>query len=229
MKNLERVLAETVEALLLALEKHPGARRFLAGDVGADAYAAFLGQTYLYVRQTRPLLRRAGERLDEMGAAPALAALFLQKSEEEDGHERWALADLAAIGRPIDEASPPPPSPAVAAYLAWRLMRAISRKAGNGAPRETPHNPLVPGSSPGGGAPTELDSICHLRAGRAQPLSRGSATAALVPVDSFAASVSPAHQIPEGRALGRIGPVDQRCVREVAPDAGLVSSSRADG
>jgi hypothetical protein len=119
MNSLVETLDSAVADLLDALDEHPTARRLLAGDVSVDEYAAFLVQTYLYVRHTRPLLRRAGERLFVQRRAPTLARLFLQKADEEDGHEKWVLTDLDAIDRPIDEGRPPMPSVAVAAYIAW--------------------------------------------------------------------------------------------------------------
>lgn len=109
----------SVTDLLAALDAHPLARRLMAGDIEPYEYAAFLEQTYLYVRQTRPLLRRAGERLHVLRRAPTLARLFLQKADEEQGHELWVLEDLAAIGYPLDERHCPKPSTPIAAYLAW--------------------------------------------------------------------------------------------------------------
>jgi hypothetical protein len=109
----------SVSELLNALAEHPTARRLLEGDVNAQEYEAFLEQTFLYVRQTRPLLRRAGERLAAMRRAPTLAQLFLLKADEEEGHEKWVLADLAAIDRPMDERRLPRACTAVAAYIAW--------------------------------------------------------------------------------------------------------------
>ncbi|MBK9261707.1 MAG: iron-containing redox enzyme family protein [Polyangiaceae bacterium] len=123
MNFLVQRLDSVVSDLLDSLDVHPAARRFLAGDVDTDEYAAFLEQTYLYVRHTRPLLRRAGERLGMLRRAPTLARLFLQKADEEDGHEKWLVADLEAIDRPIDERMPPDPSHAVAAYVAWNQFQ----------------------------------------------------------------------------------------------------------
>lgn len=119
MNTLVETLDLSVGDLLESLDEHPMAKRLQAGEVTIDEYVAFLEQTYLYVRQTRPLLRRAGERLLDMRRAPALARLFLQKADEEEGHETWILEDLAAIGRALDERPAPTPSTAVAAYLAW--------------------------------------------------------------------------------------------------------------
>jgi len=120
---LVETLDQTVTELLASLDAHPMARRLLSGDVNTQEYGSFLEQTYLYVRQTRPFLRRAGERLAEQGRAPTLSRLFLQKADEEEGHELWVLADLEAIGRPMDRYSPPRPCPAVAAYLAWNQFQ----------------------------------------------------------------------------------------------------------
>lgn len=123
MTSLLDTLDHTVSDLLRALDAHPAARRLLEGDLSTDEYAAFLGQTYLYVRHTRPLLRRAGERLARSGTSPDLARLFLQKAEEEQGHEAWALEDLARIHRPLESGAPPRPSYAVAAYVAWNQFQ----------------------------------------------------------------------------------------------------------
>ncbi|MDI3283786.1 iron-containing redox enzyme family protein [Polyangium sp. 15x6] len=123
MNSLVKTLDTTVADLLSVLDTHPAARRLLAGDLDTDEYAAFLRQTYLYVQQTRPLLRRAGERLSRAGKAPDLARLFLQKADEEQGHDLWVLEDLAAIGRPETPAAPPSPCPAVDAYIAWNRFQ----------------------------------------------------------------------------------------------------------
>lgn len=123
VNTLVEILDSSVDDLLAALDEQPVARRILAGDVTTDEYAAFLGQTYLYVRQTRPLLRRAGERLMQMRRSPSLARLFLQKADEEDGHDVWILQDLEAIDRPLDERRLPCPSTAVAAYVAWNQFQ----------------------------------------------------------------------------------------------------------
>lgn len=123
VNTLVETLDLSVRDLVDALDEQPNARRLLAGDVNAYEYAAFLVQTYLYVRQTRPLLRRAGERLMTLRRAPTLARLFLQKADEEAGHDQWLLADLEAIGQPLDERRLPAPSPAIAAYLAWNQFQ----------------------------------------------------------------------------------------------------------
>ncbi|MDI1481721.1 iron-containing redox enzyme family protein [Polyangium sp. y55x31] len=123
MNALVETLDTTISDLLAALDTHPTARRLLEGDLDTDEYAAFLRQTHLYVRHTRPLLRRAGERLARAGKAPELARLFLQKADEEQGHDLWVLEDLRAIGRAENPAAPTSPCPAVAAYIAWNRFQ----------------------------------------------------------------------------------------------------------
>jgi pyrroloquinoline quinone (PQQ) biosynthesis protein C len=112
-------LNQTTLGLLRDLDAEPFAARLLAGAITINEYASFLVQTYLYVRHTRPLLRRAAQRLEGGTDRPALAELFQRKADEEDGHEQWALADLCAIGRSADEARRASPTSAVSAYIAW--------------------------------------------------------------------------------------------------------------
>ncbi|WP_437735267.1 iron-containing redox enzyme family protein [Sorangium sp. So ce1335] len=126
-------LDREVAALLLRLDADPAARRLVDGAATAAEYAAFLEQIYHYVRWTRPLCARAGARLaarcagapGEAGAPGdaegrgVLAALLLRKAEEESGHERWALEDLAALGRDPQAVMRAEPAPATRAYIAW--------------------------------------------------------------------------------------------------------------
>lgn len=114
--HITSTLDHTVQRLTRLLEDHAPARRLVEGTCSAHEYAAFLEQTYHYVRWTRPLLARAGERLTALGRSPALAEVFHRKAAEETGHERWALSDLHALGRGIRRMAP---SVAVQAYIAW--------------------------------------------------------------------------------------------------------------
>jgi pyrroloquinoline quinone (PQQ) biosynthesis protein C len=111
-------------ALITELGTHPGARRLFDGSIDTEGYAAWLAQTYHYVRWTTPLLERAGRRMKRMGHHPALAELLLQKASEEHGHERWLLADLKNLGWTRQEVEAVELSPAVAAYVAWNRFTA---------------------------------------------------------------------------------------------------------
>jgi pyrroloquinoline quinone (PQQ) biosynthesis protein C len=80
------------EGLLAA----PAIRRGAAGDLGLASYLAFLEQAYHHVRHTVPLLMACGARLPARLAwmQPAVATYIA----EEQGHEAWILADIAAAG-----------------------------------------------------------------------------------------------------------------------------------
>ena len=116
--NTAAKLDPIVRNLLDELHLHPFGKRLYAGCVTHDEYAAFLVQTYHYVVHTRPLLRRAGERLMSLGKSQ-LGGLFLHKSDEENGHEFWVLEDLQAIGANPDVVHHEKPVPAVLAFVAW--------------------------------------------------------------------------------------------------------------
>lgn len=95
------------------------ARRLWDGTIDRASYALYLAQTYQYVRWTAPLLASGARRLRRLGRYPALAELFAVKAREEAGHEKWALADLRALGEDFGELWARAPSPAVTAYVAW--------------------------------------------------------------------------------------------------------------
>lgn len=100
------------------MDTHPFSQRLCAGVLSRCEYVAFLVQTYHYVVHTRPLLRHSGERLMRMGK-PGPAQLFLQKAHEENGHEKWILHDLHALGEKRHIVHRIKPVPAVRAYVAW--------------------------------------------------------------------------------------------------------------
>ena len=101
----DRLLAETrverADFLALAV-----IRRALAGDVSPSLYRAFLVQAWHHVRTTVPLLALALSRCGPADAAYADA--LLTYLDEERGHDRWILEDLAALGLPPGTALPEP-------------------------------------------------------------------------------------------------------------------------
>lgn len=111
-------------ALMAWLDTHPRARSLFDGSIDAEGYAAYLVQTYHYVKWTTPLLALAGRRMKRLGRHPALAELLLQKASEETGHERWLLADLRNLGWSTEQVECTPLSPAVDAYVAWNRFTA---------------------------------------------------------------------------------------------------------
>ncbi len=66
------------------------------GEVTLPRYVAFLTQAYYHVRQTIPLLMACGSRLGEPHRW--LQDAITEYIEEERGHDRWILNDIAACG-----------------------------------------------------------------------------------------------------------------------------------
>jgi len=100
------------------LDQHPVGAQLVRGQLSRPAYAHYLTQAVHQVRESGPFLERTGVAFERLGR-PDLAALFLRKAGEEDGHHLWALDDLAALGVSADAVERTPLSSAVEAYKAW--------------------------------------------------------------------------------------------------------------
>lgn len=74
----------------------------LAGRVSLETYGAFLTQAYHHVKHTVPLLMACGSRLP--ARLEWLREGVARYIEDEYGHERWILDDLAACGFAPDHA-----------------------------------------------------------------------------------------------------------------------------
>lgn len=123
-KDLVGSLNEESEKLVGELQQQPLIAALLSGSIERAQYELYLIQTVHYVTWTAPLLLRSAARLSASGRHRALAALLSQKAVEEQGHERWALADLASLGIAAEEALSTPPTSAVAGYTAWNRFQA---------------------------------------------------------------------------------------------------------
>ena len=66
------------------------------------AYAGWLAQTYHYAAHTVSLLSFMAARTN-IKKEPELHKARIVHSSEEAGHDKWLLADLAALGHSIDE------------------------------------------------------------------------------------------------------------------------------
>src|SRR5690606_21533542 len=77
-----------------ALFSVPVIREALAGQVSLEGYRAFLGQAYHHVRHTVPLMMACGARLPSR--LEWLRGAVCEYIDEEYGHERWILNDIAA-------------------------------------------------------------------------------------------------------------------------------------
>lgn len=111
------------------LERHPVGASLVAGTLTRGQYLRYLCQVVHQLRLSSPMLELAGRRLHDSGRA-ALAALFLRKAREEDGHDEWALSDLAALGVERDAALSIQPSSAVVAYTRWLRLTAEQAPCG---------------------------------------------------------------------------------------------------
>jgi hypothetical protein len=78
----------------------PTLQRGAVGDIGIDAYTAFLGQAYHHVRHTVPLLMACGARLPRR--LEWLRQAVVHYVQEEVGHEEWILNDIRACGADAD-------------------------------------------------------------------------------------------------------------------------------
>ena len=116
--NIYPLLLDVAREGVRELDAHPIAGRLIRGSLPLELYADYLIQVVHQVRSSGPMLARAGERLGELGR-PRLAGLFAMKAGEEDGHDRWALEDLAALGVSPATVFATPPCPAVRLYLEW--------------------------------------------------------------------------------------------------------------
>lgn len=123
MSNFAELTARTAVARA-QLQTIPVIARALRGDVTHELYLNFLAQAYHHVRHTVPLLMAVGARL------PA-RHLWLQKEvvhyvEEEQGHDEWILADIAAAGgdaSAVRDGTPSHETDAMVAYAYDTVMR----------------------------------------------------------------------------------------------------------
>ncbi|MNF79734.1 hypothetical protein D3C84_619580 [compost metagenome] len=101
-----------------ALFSVPVIREALAGQVSLEGYRAFLGQAYHHVRHTVPLMMACGARLPPR--LEWLRGAVCEYIEEEYGHERWILDDIAACGgdaEAVSRSRPALPIELMVAYL----------------------------------------------------------------------------------------------------------------
>lgn len=120
--NWLAALDAEARGLVAAVDAQPDARRLLEGTLDKAGYIHFLVQTYHYARWSTPILADAGVRLRQQGRLPELAALLIQKGEEERGHDRWLLSDLKNLGCSEASVEAAARSPAVEAYTGWNFF-----------------------------------------------------------------------------------------------------------
>jgi pyrroloquinoline quinone (PQQ) biosynthesis protein C len=121
MTLYDRLLAETQTARAEFLSI-PVLERAVNGDVTRPLYVSFLTQAYHHVRHTCPLLSLAAEKTSDAAYRAALHSYI----REEQGHEAWILADIAAMGGDAERArlsDPRPPCRAMVAYAYYTVER----------------------------------------------------------------------------------------------------------
>ena len=107
-----------------ALMQSPVIADCLAGQVGLETYVAFLTEAYHHVRHTVPLLMACGARLPDR--LDWLRSAIVEYIDEEHGHERWILNDIAACGADADAAArqtPSVPTELMVSYAYDTIMR----------------------------------------------------------------------------------------------------------
>ena len=107
-----------------ALFSVPVIREALAGQASLEAYVAFLTQAYHHVRHTVPLMMACGARLP--ARLEWLRGAVCEYIDEEYGHERWILDDIAACaGDPqqVVSARPALPVELMVAFLYDQIAR----------------------------------------------------------------------------------------------------------
>ncbi len=100
-----------------ALLRIPFVKAAVAGRLTLDEYVAFLTQAYHHVKHTVPLLMATAARLGP--DRPALQKAFCRYVEEEQGHEQWILADIAACGGDADAVRASEPDTAAEVLVAY--------------------------------------------------------------------------------------------------------------
>lgn len=116
--SLYSALVDISKSAVRKLDEHPVGGRLVGGTLPAPLYAVYLMHVVRQVRESAPMLADASRRLERQGRG-ALARLLGTKAGEEDGHDRWALDDLAALGVTPEQVDAAPASAALSAYVAW--------------------------------------------------------------------------------------------------------------
>jgi len=87
----------------------------IEGRIDHDAYVRYLINAYNYAQFSPKVMAIAAARC--MDSHPELAVYLLRHAEEEQGHEAWALADLADLGVGEQTARTTRPVPACTALI----------------------------------------------------------------------------------------------------------------
>jgi heme oxygenase len=92
-------------------------RGVLDGKPDLAAYKRYLANAHWYAQFSPVVMALGASRCS--ASHPALSAYLLHHAADEQGHDAWALADLADLGVPRDEALALRPVPACAAMVGY--------------------------------------------------------------------------------------------------------------
>lgn len=117
-------LVESTEREQADLLRIPFVDAAMRGELTRPQYVAFLTQAYHHVKHTVPLLMAAGSRIPS--THEWLRDAIVEYVDEEHGHERWILDDIAACGGDADmvrRSRPELPCELMVAYAYDQIMR----------------------------------------------------------------------------------------------------------
>ena len=112
-------LRRELRRLLDEVDAHPLMRALLEGTATRGEYVSFLAQTRHYVERTYPILAAAGRRMYHLNVHRKLADLYMQKAEEEEGHDILIDNDLRALGLDPEVTLAAGAGPSLSSYNAW--------------------------------------------------------------------------------------------------------------
>jgi heme oxygenase len=113
-------LLQTRTRVREAIIETPLVASLMAGRISRDAYADYLCNVYAYAEHSAKVIALAASRC--MNSHPELARYLLHHAEEEQGHDRWALADLADLGYSEVQVNAVDPVPSCSAMIGFEYF-----------------------------------------------------------------------------------------------------------
>ena len=115
-------LIESSDAQRRAIERMPKVNAMVHKGLSLPEYRAFLHDLYHIVWHFCPVMKVAVERCSDSLAV--VRADLLERIEEESGHDRWVLEDIAAVGGDVAHAQTGAPSVPVQAMVGFNYYAA---------------------------------------------------------------------------------------------------------
>jgi len=108
-----------------AFNTSPPMKRLAEGRFTVEHYKEYLRQLYFYTRESPQMLSLAAVYF--RGSDREMVQAFLRHATEEQGHDQWALADLAALGEHVGNLPYRNPLPATLALHAFTFYQITCR------------------------------------------------------------------------------------------------------